>query len=92
MHGNLTWNGLIYVMGNVGKSNGNNNINGAMMVKGTADFTRATMTVTLNRAILNQVCRSGFNNKMIVWKEQRQLNRDLPCFFFHNAPSAPLLR
>ena len=71
LHGNFTWNGLVYVMGNVPKSNGTNNVNGAMMVQGTSDYT-GNVTVTLNRQILEQISRHGFNNKMIVWRDERQ--------------------
>ncbi|MGC2424994.1 MAG: PilX N-terminal domain-containing pilus assembly protein [Nitrospirota bacterium] len=70
LHGNFTWNGLIYVMGNF-NATGTPVINGAVMAQGTSSYS-GNITVNLNRSILQQVSRAGLSNVMISWKDERQ--------------------
>lgn len=65
--GNITWNGLIYVMGTL-TLGGNITVEGSVMSGGTSQLNGSAMTVDHNPAMLTDMGHRSSSSATIVWK------------------------
>ena len=74
LKGGFTWNGLVYVKGDVTTSGGGGGVNiyGGIMAGGNVNTLSGNIKIYYNQSTIDAVSQNAFSTKMIVWKDERQ--------------------